>query len=302
LWPKKDYVIELRHLQTVVKLGFVVTEISKALSYDQKKWLAPFVETVVRMRQGAGSPEEDKMLKLVMNSLAGRLQMNVRKHDDTRAVKRVCVDDFSSPRFRALHTVYGDPNEKEVDALHLLTMSKTSIELSAPIFVGVCVLELAKEHNLRLWYDGIRSCWADARLIVHDTDSFFVSVEEEGGDEVGKKLKALSCVDGAKTKKPGLLKIEAERILEVVALGKKMYSALLPDDERKVASVGLKVPPSHQAFRDRLAGGHVSVEVDVCRSEGMDRRVQVERRLLGGTPDTSRYWIGAVSSKALGSR
>jgi hypothetical protein len=299
LWAKKDYVIELRHLQECVKLGFVVTSIHKALSYDQTQWLAPFIEKVVKLRQKASSVEEDKLLKLVMNSLAGRLQMNVRKHDNTMAVLNVCVDDFSSPRFRGLHTVYGDPNDRSTTALHLLTTRKSSIELNAPIFVGVNVLELAKCHNLKLWYGGIRSCWADARLLVHDTDSFYIAVK--GDDDVVEKLKAIDCVDGQKTKRPGLLKIEAERITEIIALGKKMYSCVLNDGDRKCATVGLKVSPTHETFRERLRGGDsMAIPIETTRWEGSERKVMTEERQFAAVVDCSRYWNADGTSRALG--
>jgi hypothetical protein len=155
----------------------------------------------------------------------------------------------------------------------------------------VCVLELAKAHNLRLWYGGIRTCFPDARLLVHDTDSFYVAVWRTNCEDVVEKLKALDCVDGSKTKQPGLLKIEAERIVELIALGKKMYSCLLHDGDRKSASVGIKSTPSHDKYRERLMGGPSEVETYVTRWDQFERRVRAEKRDFAGTVDTSRYWL-----------
>jgi len=43
LGPRKDYVIHYLELQYYVKLGMVVDEVSKILSFDQTNWLASYI-------------------------------------------------------------------------------------------------------------------------------------------------------------------------------------------------------------------------------------------------------------------
>jgi hypothetical protein len=313
LHPKKDYVIELSHLQECVNLGFVVTRISRALSFDQSPWLKPFIEKCVKLRQGAKTDEDDRLYKLVMNSLAGRMQLNVRKHDDTRAVRTVCCDDFSSSHFRGFHSVYGDPNDSSVNSLHLLTSRRPNIVLSAPIVVGVCILEKAKMWNLKLWYDGIRSVWDNARLLYHDTDSFFVEVVVYGcRANTILSLKCVPYVDGAQSKKPGLLKIEAQRIAEFICFGKKMYSALLDSGIQKAGTAGLSVTPEHDLFRKRVTSttstaSSLEVMTDVSRIvrangiSGASVCTREELRCFAGNVEASRFWLpGRNRSFALG--
>jgi hypothetical protein len=164
------------------------------------------------------------------------------------------VDDFSSARFQGMHTVYGDPNDSKKAGLHILTKAKETVELSAPVVVGAVVLELAKAANLRAWYGGVKARWPGARLVYHDTDSHFVVVKGEEGEDVVGELKKLPFVDGAGTKEPGLLKIEAERITEMVCLGKKIYSCKLADGTTKVGAAGIPFKPSHEDFSERLQG------------------------------------------------
>jgi hypothetical protein len=246
------------------------------------------------------------MIKLIMNSLAGRLQLNVRKHADTRVVKKVTCDDFSSARFLGMHSVFGDANSPQDPALHLLTMHKNSVELKAPIVVGVCVLEKSKTHMLRLWYAGLRSAWADARLLYSDTDSFYFAVPG-AHDEALCKLKRISCVDAARTKIPGLLKIECERVTEFISFGKKSYSALLHHGDQKAGLSGFRNTPEHEVFKLRLSD--IDVEVGAVQKRlGRDRETcettvirNHETRRLGRSVEASRYWFpGRCTSRAIG--
>jgi hypothetical protein len=306
LHHKTDYVIELEHLQECVRLGFVVTKIVRVLSYDQSPWLKPFIEKCVLLRQNAKTDDEDRLYKLVMNSLAGRLQLNVRKHDDTKAVRTVCCDDFSSSHFRGFHSIYGDPNDNTGNALHLLTSRRPHIVLSAPIVVGVCVLEKAKMHNLRLWYGGIRSVWASARLLYHDTDSFFVEIVTYGDRaNAVHSLKCIPCVDALKSKTPGMLKIEAERISELICFGKKMYSALLHSGLQKAGTAGLSVTPEHEMFRRRLNSQTFNTTTSVSRvvvNNGTSALcTNYELRCFAGNVEASRFWYSTRNrSSALG--
>jgi Recombination endonuclease VII len=306
LWPKTDYTIELRHLQVCLRLGFVLTRVRKALAYDQRPWLRDFVDEVVAMRQGAATEEDARLCKLVMNSLSGKLQTDVRKHVDVAVRGRVSVDDFSSPRFKGVHTVYGDLNRPAEVGLHIVTKAKDSVELDAPIVAGVVMLELAKAHNLGLWYEGIRPRWPDARLIYHDTDSAVVLVHGGEGEDVVEELKKLRCIDGAGSKEPGLFKIEAPRIVEMVCLGKKCYSYKLPDGSSKAGAAGMTTKPSHGEYEERLWTGSKAIAVRVARmghTEGGDAVLTqvAEERLLAGNTDASRWWLeGGMDSLALG--
>jgi hypothetical protein len=141
-------------------------------------------------------------------------------------------------------------------------------------------LELAKMRNLQIWYGGIRNVWADARLLYHDTDSAICMIHhKEGGDDALEMLKEIPCVDGHGSKEPGLLKIEEDRVLEVVCLGKKSYSCLLPHlrgGVRKTASAGLTVTPSHVSYKEKALD------------------------FGSGVTDTSRWWLDANRSISLG--
>jgi hypothetical protein len=306
LWPKSDYVIELRHLQECIRLGFELTKVRRVLAFDQRPWLRDFVDGVVGMRKAASCEEDSALCKLVMNALSGKLQTDVRAHMDVVVKDRVTVDDFSSARFQGVHTVYGDLNRPDQVGLHIVSKSKDSVELDAPIVVGVVMLELAKAHNLRLWYGGIRGRWPDARLVYHDTDSAMTMVHGEEGEDVVEELRKLPCVDGAGTKEPGLFKIEAPRIVEMVCLGKKMYSYRLPDGSNKAGAAGLTTKPSHEDFQERLWKGSKAIAVKVARmvhgenGDALLTRV-AEERLLAGNTDASRWWLeGGMDSLALG--
>jgi hypothetical protein len=64
--------------------------------------------------------------------------------------------------------------------------------------------------------------------------------------------------------------------------------------------VGIKVSPSHAAFKERLSGGASEVEGEVRRWDDGDVRILNEKRVFAGAVDTSRYWLEGGRSLALG--
>ena len=54
------------------------------------------------------------------------------------------------------------------------------MELSKPIYIGVCVLELSKLHMHQCYYDVMKKKYGDTiKLLYTDTDSFIFHIETE---------------------------------------------------------------------------------------------------------------------------
>jgi hypothetical protein len=158
---------------------------------------------------------------------------------------------------------------------------------------------------LRLWYGGLRSAWNDARLLYSDTDSFYVAVPV-AIEEALCKLMSIPCIDSARTKRPGLLKIECERITEFISFGKKSYSALLPLGDQKAGLSGFRNTPEHDVFRARLNGSDVMVSTVTDRVGNDDATLDTtvirmkENRHLGQSVESSRFWLpGRSTSRSL---
>ena len=65
LTNKDDYVLHYRNLQQVIGLGLKVKKIKRILSFNQCRWLAPFIEYNTRMRQNAKTKFEKDFWKLM---------------------------------------------------------------------------------------------------------------------------------------------------------------------------------------------------------------------------------------------
>jgi hypothetical protein len=83
LAPVKNYVVNLYALQHMMKLGYKVTKVHRAVSFDQSFWLWDYISFNTKMRQDAKNTGNDLMstvFKLANNSVFGKTMENVRSH------------------------------------------------------------------------------------------------------------------------------------------------------------------------------------------------------------------------------
>jgi hypothetical protein len=71
--------------------------------------------------------------------------------------------------------------EKEFnDDLAAIHMQKTTCKLDKPQYLGMCILDLSKQHMYDYWYNTIKVKYGEkAKLLMTDTDSLCFSVETE---------------------------------------------------------------------------------------------------------------------------
>jgi hypothetical protein len=74
LAPVKNYVVNLYALQHLINLGYKVTKVHRAVSFDQSLWLRDYISFNSKKRQDAKNTGNDFMstvLKLANNSVFG---------------------------------------------------------------------------------------------------------------------------------------------------------------------------------------------------------------------------------------
>ncbi|PKC57010.1 hypothetical protein RhiirA1_473165 [Rhizophagus irregularis] len=84
LGSRDEYVLHYSELQYYVKLGMVVDEIQKVLSFDQSPWLEPYISLNSNLRKKARNDFERDFFKLMNNSVYGKTMENVQKHIDIK--------------------------------------------------------------------------------------------------------------------------------------------------------------------------------------------------------------------------
>jgi hypothetical protein len=306
LLDKRRYVVELRALQAAMRQGVELVAVHRVLTYRQEPWLRSFVDRCVTWRRAAANVAEGGLAKLMCNALFGRLCMNVRKFQSLYLYneEKKCLRRIAKPTYRGTDVVYRDAEDasKGLFAVHCL---KQRVTLDSAVLVGACILDVAKAHNTGLWYTSIRSRWPNARLLYHDSDSFYVSVE--CGQHVGDVLRGGGCfagvVDADGSRQPGLLKVERDAITEWIGLAPKTYSYTYENGEHsEQRAAGMTTAPGHAEYGRALYGGVVRLLSDLSSVKGHRlRRETVQRRLNEQGAGDKRWWLpGAVDSLALG--
>ena len=102
---KEKYVIHIRTLQFYLKQGLKLKKIHRAIEFEQKEVLKPYIEFNTEKRKNATNDFEKDVYKLVNNATFGKTMEDKRKHldfevvsDETRYMK--CV---SNPNFKHSH-------------------------------------------------------------------------------------------------------------------------------------------------------------------------------------------------------
>ena len=173
-------------LEYYLSEGLVVTHIYQIIEYAAETPFKSFLTQVTEARR-RGDLDPSKVIigdtyKLLANSSYGSLLMSREKHKN--------IKYFVSPERVQLYQ--NKPNfhatERLADDLFEVKMSKRSITENLPVHLGVYILQLAKLHMLRFYYN-VLDTYVDRRhfqLLSSDTDSLYFSLSEKSLDDVIK--------------------------------------------------------------------------------------------------------------------
>ena len=88
---------------------------------------------------------------------------------DTPERYQKCVNN---PNFKYRHII----NENLIG----VEKAKSVIKLNKPVYVGMCILDLSKQHMYSFYYDILKKKYQDnVRLIYTDTNSFVIHTKTE---------------------------------------------------------------------------------------------------------------------------
>ena len=136
----------------------------------------------MQLRKNDKRKFEKDFLKIMSNSIYGKLLSIARKHD-TKTMFVTKVSDFkklvSEPRFREFYRVNNDAA--------IVRLASKSIELKYPMHIEWFILGLSKFHMYNLFYNVLKKQFGNkVRLQYMDTDSFLLNFE---GEDVYKEMK-----------------------------------------------------------------------------------------------------------------
>jgi len=256
---KRNYVVHYRTLQFYIKHGLVVRGIHKVLQFNQRRWLAPYIDLNTQKRKAATSTFEKDFYKLLNNSLFGKTMESLRKRIDVKLVSEQIQAErcIANPAFESFQIINED--------ITMVKSRMTKIRWNKPTYTGFCVLELSKLLMYRFHYDYILKTYQNrAKLLFTDTDSLcyelytddvYADMKRDADRfDTSDYPKGHNNYDTTNCKVIGKFKDECNGVpvLEFVGLRSKMYSLKTLDGKEKSTAKGIKTSYQKKHIKHEL--------------------------------------------------
>ena len=237
---KNKYVVHIRTLQFYLKHGLKLKKTHRAIKFEQKEILKPYIEFNTEKRKNARNDFEKDMFKLLNDAVFGKTMEDKRKHLDFEIVsdEKRFMKCVNNPSFKHSHII----NENLVG----VEKQKPKLKLDKPIFIGMSILDLSKQHMYRFYFDVIKPKYGDnIRMVYTDTDSFVFHTKT---DDIYADLKDINdemdfsgydenhkCYDAANKKVLGKIKGECEGKIMTgfIGLRPKWYAFKIHGDDQE---------------------------------------------------------------------
>jgi len=168
LQDKKRYVAHFWVVQQAIQLGLRITKIHRVLKFSQSCWLKPYIDSNTRRRAAATTNFQKDFFKLMNNSIFGKTLENKRKHKNVKLVTnaRKLEKLVQQPNFETTIII----NEKLV----AVSMTKTSVKMDRPLYVGMTILDISKTHMYDFHYNKMVAFYGRENIGISymDTDAF----------------------------------------------------------------------------------------------------------------------------------
>lgn len=257
LRPEKKCVLHALTLQVYCELGCTY-RILRGISFNQKKWLKPFIDFNTSKRKMAKNEFEKSLFKLMNNATFGKFIESQRNRRDVKMTinRRQFINLVSKPNFHDFSAF--DENFIAVE------LKKSAVRLDRPIACGFTTLCVSKAFMYTMFYKVLRPMFNGNFFLAYmDTDAFIAVIKSENVTEnilpyadqffdfsnLDKSHKLYSCRNATEM---GYLKCEAQgkNISEFISLKSKMYCLTIDGKVKKVAKGVHRSALSNQVKRD----------------------------------------------------
>ena len=174
LADKEKYVVHIAALKEALRHGLEFKKVHRAISFNQKAWLKPYIDKNTELRKNVKNDFEKDFFKLMNNAVFGKTMENVRNR---RVVKLVVKEErrnklVSEPNY--------DSCKQFSDSLMAIEMRKTEVFMDKPIAVEQAILDISKTLMYEFWYDYLKPKYQDnIKLCYMDTDSFILQIQAD---------------------------------------------------------------------------------------------------------------------------
>ena len=169
LLPKKNYVVFSETLKFYIKRGMRVTKLHRAIRFETKAMLEPYIALNTSERDKAGKDEcRRAFFKIMNNALFGKTIESVEKRVDIRL-----LSDMDKARRLAEKPHCMDFRIFNED-LVAVQMRKVNQLINKPFQIGFAILEYSKLHMYRTYAKLKDHFKAEMRMLYTDTDSLIL--------------------------------------------------------------------------------------------------------------------------------
>lgn len=238
LWPKRRYQVHWRVLLWYIRQGMVVDYVHyMTLWTEERPYLRDYVQMNMTLRDQHRDELTRTLYKLMGNALYGKTFENPFNHTGVSVVSNELKLYGLLEQGRVQSIIYQGRNGS------LIVNEGERVVLDKPTYIGAIVLEYAKLHMYKLFYERLNRAFpiqeGKMELLYTDTDSFVVRVEHPpemrpgGGTDISRILGHINECQRAAGKRDvignagGLTKSETgedDYIAEFCALRAKCYA------------------------------------------------------------------------------
>ena len=184
---RKRYILHIKCLLFYLSHGLILEKVHRIVSFKQKPFLKDYILTLTRLRSKAAERNLTffvNVFKLLANSTYGKFAQNPNNF----TFAKLCLSerDFkkavNSKRFLRACIVN--------DNVTIVEYKPEEILYDSPFSVAASILDLAKLHLYRYYYDILKPAFVpdEIQLLMTDTDSLIFSVNCENFFDKYKKL------------------------------------------------------------------------------------------------------------------
>ena len=181
---KKYYILNESNLVQAIQLGLKLTQIHRAISFDQSNWLQQYIQKNTNLRKNASNDFEKDFFKLMNNSVFGKTMENIRKRCNLEILNdnpNVANYDYT---LNKLSRFVNKPNYKEPKTIYnsnikIFHFTKTKITYNKPIYVGAQILDISKTLMYQFHYNYMKVKFPILRTLLTDTDGIIYQIFTE---------------------------------------------------------------------------------------------------------------------------
>ena len=237
---KNKYVAHIRTLQFYLRHGLKLKTIHRDIKFEQKEIFTLNFHT--EKRKNARNDFEKDIFKSLNNAVFGKTMEDKWKHLDFEIVsgEKRFMKCANNPSFKHSHII----NENLVG----VEKQKPKLELDKPIFIGMSILDLSKQHMYRFYYDVMKPKYGENIRMVYAGTDRFVFHTKTGDIYIYPDLKDINdeidfsgydknhkCYDAANKKVLGKWKDEVDRKIMrgLIGLRPKCYAFKIHGDDKE---------------------------------------------------------------------